>query len=292
MGKIDNMVARALAIANDNSHGYSQANRWGPDYDCSSMMYECAHHAGYNIGRGPDATRYTGTMKRDFMNAGFTAIPFNQVGLGGLKRGDILLNEVHHTEMALGNGQFVGAHSNWDGYQGDSSGREINVAPAYNYPWDYVLRPPAEVAPAPKPKEDDDLKQVVNTGGPVYRLYNPAGWHLLTLSKNEVAQCLKHGWKDEGVAFTAPKGGTRAVYRFYNPGTSDHFYTTDFKEAQKCQKNGWRYEGVPFFGNEIGTCVYRLYNPALRQHHYTTSVKERETCKKNGWNDEGVGWYV
>ena len=38
MGIINNAVTRALEIAADDSHGYDQANRWGPDYDCSSLV--------------------------------------------------------------------------------------------------------------------------------------------------------------------------------------------------------------------------------------------------------------
>ena len=38
MGVIDNAVTRALEIAADDSHGYDQANRWGADYDCSSLV--------------------------------------------------------------------------------------------------------------------------------------------------------------------------------------------------------------------------------------------------------------
>ena len=33
MGIIDNAVTRALEIAADDSHGYDQSQRWGPDYD-------------------------------------------------------------------------------------------------------------------------------------------------------------------------------------------------------------------------------------------------------------------
>lgn len=59
--------------------GYDQWNRWDfPEYgdteyagecDCSSLMYHCAVEAGFNL--PTSGTRYTGTMKRDFINAGF-----------------------------------------------------------------------------------------------------------------------------------------------------------------------------------------------------------------------------
>lgn len=278
--KIEKMVQCAIDIANDNTHGYSQADRWDVDYDCSSMMYICAHEAGYNIGIGRNATRYTGTMKRDFTKAGFTAIPFSQVGLSGLKRGDILLNEVHHTEMCIGNGQFVGAHSNWDGRSGDSSGAEISIGAAYDYPWDYVLRPPVEK----ETREGSDLQKVNNQGGKVYRLAKGTN-HMWTLSTSERDGLIKKGWKDEGVAWTAPKGGVVPVYRLAK--NTDHLFTTSFGEAKQAQSNGWVYEGVPWFGNEKGKPVYRLCKDV---HHYTTSENEAKTLVKRGWKNEGVAW--
>lgn len=35
---VESAISWAIAIANDNSHGYSQSSRWGPDYDCSSFV--------------------------------------------------------------------------------------------------------------------------------------------------------------------------------------------------------------------------------------------------------------
>ena len=40
MGVIDTAVNFMLQIANDDSHGYSQDDRWGPDYDCSSLVIQ------------------------------------------------------------------------------------------------------------------------------------------------------------------------------------------------------------------------------------------------------------
>ena len=149
--RIEKMCRTAEQIAADDSHGYSQAYRWpcqGEDFDCSSLLYHCAFHAGFNVTVGPSGTHYTGSMLDDFKRAGFTALPFSSVGLKGLKRGDILLNEKNHTELCIGNGKFVGAHASETGgiygKMGDQTGREINVCNAYNYPWDYVLRPPAQ----------------------------------------------------------------------------------------------------------------------------------------------------
>ena len=39
VSKIENAVARAEAIALDDSHGYDQVDRWGkPNYDCSGLV--------------------------------------------------------------------------------------------------------------------------------------------------------------------------------------------------------------------------------------------------------------
>ncbi len=31
-------AAFAVSVAKDDSHGYDQGRRWGPDYDCSSLV--------------------------------------------------------------------------------------------------------------------------------------------------------------------------------------------------------------------------------------------------------------
>lgn len=148
MGKIQKMVDIAVKIANDDSHGYSQVRRWpsqGTDFDCSSLMYYCAHQAGYNV----PLSGYTGTMLHDFTAAGFTALRFDGV-LSDLDPGDIMLHEQNHTEMYIGGGKFVGAHQSEygtaDGKPGDQTGGEISIVSAYvpSYGWDYVLVPPRE----------------------------------------------------------------------------------------------------------------------------------------------------
>ena len=89
--KVETAISWAVAIANDNSHGYSQSVRWGPHYDCSSFVYSAFYQAGFSLpGSG---TRYTQTMVNDFTKAGFTWIPWSQIGsMSNLQRGDILLN--------------------------------------------------------------------------------------------------------------------------------------------------------------------------------------------------------
>ena len=135
---VERAISWAVAIANDNSHGYSQQSRWGPDYDCSSLVIAAFKYAGVDTG----TANYTGNMRSQFTAHGFQWIPWSSIGgTSNLQRGDILLNEKTHTEIYLGNNQNVGAHSN-RGYPqtGDQIGTEISVSGYYNHPWDGVLR--------------------------------------------------------------------------------------------------------------------------------------------------------
>ena len=95
LSRKDKFVQEMEHFADDDSHGYSQkppSGRWGPDYDCSSLIYEAADNAGYSVGTGSDKVRFTGTMLKDFEKAGFQILPFANVGISDLKIGDILLN--------------------------------------------------------------------------------------------------------------------------------------------------------------------------------------------------------
>ncbi len=130
----------ALETAKDDTHGYSQANRWGPDYDCSSFIISAYEQAGLKLKEA--GASYTGNMKTAFLRCGFTAFP--NLPVNSLIPGDVLLNEQNHTVMYIGNGKVVAARSS-DGFplSGDQSGREICVQDYYDWPdggWDCVLR--------------------------------------------------------------------------------------------------------------------------------------------------------
>lgn len=142
MSVIETAVTRALEIAADDSHGYDQTNRWGPDYDCSSLVISAFKKAGV-----PLSCTYTGNMRGDMLRHGFEDMT-GSVDLttgAGLERGDVLLNHVHHTALYIGGGQLVQASINeygtvTGGQTGDQTGREIYTRGYYNYPWDCVLR--------------------------------------------------------------------------------------------------------------------------------------------------------
>ena len=105
-------TARMEAWAADDSHGYDQADRWGPDYDCSSAVIAAWELAGVPV-KSNGAT-YTGNMRGVFLRCGFEDVT-GSVDLAtgaGLQRGDVLLNIRHHTAMYCGNGMEVEASIN------------------------------------------------------------------------------------------------------------------------------------------------------------------------------------
>ena len=130
------------AMAADDSHGYDQTCRWGPDYDCSSLVISAYKKAGV-----PLTCTYTGNMKADMLSHGFKNVT-SKISLAsgsGLIRGDVLLHEVQHTAMYVGGGKIVHAAGNeygkaTGGKTGDQTGREICKAAYYNMPWQVVLR--------------------------------------------------------------------------------------------------------------------------------------------------------
>lgn len=77
------------------------------------------------------------------------------------------------------------------------------------------------------------------------------------------------------------------MFRFYNPYTYEHLYTTDVKEAADLRSRGWNAEGIGWYSPVKDTPgvvkIYRLYNPYGDDHLYTTEVKEKDDCIKRGW---------
>ena len=167
----DAFVNEVKRRAGDDSYGYSQkppSGRWGPDYDCSSLVYDAANSAGYKVGSGGDKVRFTGTMLKDFEKAGFQILPFANVGISDLKIGDILLNLALHAEVYVGDGKTVGANSSEDGgyvgEAGDQTGHEIDEHPVLTFDkgWDWVLRPPDDSTDNAEYDEEGDISMPMN----------------------------------------------------------------------------------------------------------------------------------
>lgn len=143
MGRIERYVKWALDIAADDRHGYSQAVRWSPDYDCSSFVISALEAAGLPM-RAYGAT-YTGNMTSALKACGFYRVKNVDLSSGaGLVRGDILLNPATHTEIYIGDGRTVGAHGSETGGKygkaGDQTGNEISVQKYRNKNYTEVWR--------------------------------------------------------------------------------------------------------------------------------------------------------
>lgn len=143
-------VQLAVQIANDPAHGYNQKARYGPDYDCSSLVSYCLQQAGFNI--DPHGTA-TINMAPKLSALGFTNV-INEINRDtgeGLQYGDILLTVTkHHVEFSLGylpDNQIVEAvHDEHGGkggsntQPGDQTGDEIRIRRFYRYQWEYCFR--------------------------------------------------------------------------------------------------------------------------------------------------------
>ena len=107
------------------------------------------------------------------------------------------------------------------------------------------------------------------------------------------------GYKYEGIAYQSFEMQATALYRFYNPRTTAHFWTADSNEAQNVIKNsignydlpnaigkdplldgwGYKYEGLsykvltmPQYG--MDTAVYRFFQPTKGAHFYSSNLEE------------------
>jgi hypothetical protein len=142
---------------------------------------------------------------------------------------------------------------------------------------------------------------------PVYRFYNAQSrGHFFTTSTAERDTVLANqqwGYTAEGVGFrssTSPGANLLPVYRFYNPISKGHFFTTDEAEKNNVLANPqWQYtfEGVGFYtygaSASLGSDVYRFYNPISRGHFFTISDAEKNNVLANPqwqYTFEGVGF--
>lgn len=130
----------AMDIANDDSHGYSQCARTGPDYDCSSLVYYSLLNSGYSSEQLGGYAFTTYGMDTVLAGIGFTKHPYNE---GELKAGDILWRS-SHTGIYAGDGKVVQASSSREGngicgQTGDQTGTEIWISDNNNN-WTHYFR--------------------------------------------------------------------------------------------------------------------------------------------------------
>ena len=132
-------VELGIQIAKDDTHGYSQINRYSPDYDCSSFIAHCLAEAGFKISK----LSTTRNIREQLLKDNWVELPINSER----KAGDIFLNEAYHVIMCIDSNRCVYASCDECGgiegrQKGDQTGNEIKIANFYvpSYGWDYHLR--------------------------------------------------------------------------------------------------------------------------------------------------------
>lgn len=288
-------------LCSHSTHGYSQINRQGVgtgadifetvrlsdgstvtvaqgDRDCSSAAIECYAALGVDCG----GASYTGNMRKCMTETGnFRWI----TNLSQRRRGDILLNEAHHTAVYLGDGRLgqfsISERGTTHGTRGDQTGYESNVKAYYDYPWDGILR---YCGPAREGGETVADKVEVVEGG-VYRLYDhKADRHVFTASHDEAEALARVGWAYEGSKFR--QGAGDPVYRLYNPYDGGHVWTMDATEVGTLVIAGWSFEGGCFRAG-ASRDLHRLYS-AESGDHILCLTDEAASLSASGWTDEGV----
>lgn len=152
--RIEAVLAWALEIAADDSHGYSQRDRFGPNYDCTSFVSTALMEGGFAL----EDCLSTGGMLRELPELGFAVY---RTGETEPQRGDLLIQLGSHAELCMGDGACVAAHQSYDRWSGDSTGHEIEYrSPEGDYgcsfckyrQYNYILRyEGAEEAQTPVP---------------------------------------------------------------------------------------------------------------------------------------------
>lgn len=134
---IEKAVRDAVKIAEDNTHGYDQQHRYGPDYDCSSLIGAVLNANGFQVSK----FSWTGNLHSQLIDCGFAPCK------APWQPGDIHLTPGRHVCMSVDANRIVHARSNElgkaaGGRTGDQTGHEIEVSDYYepSYGWYYHLR--------------------------------------------------------------------------------------------------------------------------------------------------------
>ena len=137
-------VSWLIGIAEEDQYGYSQINRDSLiDFDSSSLIYYGLLNSGFNTNELGDETFTTANERDVLKKLGFREMEI--LDMNQLQMGDILWRE-GHTDVYIGKGMTVGAHSASDGSVddgvfGDQNGNEISIVSIVpgDY-WQYAYR--------------------------------------------------------------------------------------------------------------------------------------------------------
>ena len=141
---IEAMISWATSTADDQSHGYSQDNRTGPDYDCSSFVSYALDAGGFKVieangGYPCDADSIWNALSS---LGGWERYNYSDVN-SNILRGDILIRAGSHAAIAIDSNKTVeasGVNSGQGSPETGDQGREIDYYSVEGRSWDYVLR--------------------------------------------------------------------------------------------------------------------------------------------------------
>lgn len=191
-GSIEKLIERMIYWCTEVSLGYDQSNRWdirdGGETDCSALVIHCLQEAGFATG----AASYTGNMRSALIANGWAVVANN----GSPQTGDILLNDVNHVAVYIGNGKLAQASGDENGQisggqAGDQTGRETNINSYYNYPWDCYLRWQGENEPNMEELKDMLKLFKINTGYKSLQLVNTDTLKYFAMNADESARMRK-----------------------------------------------------------------------------------------------------
>jgi hypothetical protein len=130
----------------------------------------------------------------------------------------------------------------------------------------------------------------------------------MDIDRDTVGDRVNIGSSTLAVNYTAPGGGGGAqpdvaVFRFWSPVKSGHFYTVSEQEKNMLIRDFphvWTYEGVAYhtFSTAADAAlkpVYRFWSGELGVHFYTISEQEKETVIRDYgyvWAYEGIAFYA
>lgn len=256
--KVDAYMQWATSVADDNTIGYSMDHRQlDPDLDCSSFVYYALKY-GARFDMPVNRAFVTGTMEDALQKLGFEKHEYT--GEQGLQPGDILLDPAKngHTEIYMGDGKSIGAHSNRGNWQsGDQDGTEVNEdamwTGAKEY-WRYVPETPAHeytiedlkgltATVNGQPLESFNYKttdyEISEPGATISMSGLPEGWKMTTRQDAEHNAAI--------ITVTSPDGSVTVDYTFtYKPTPVEPSYSIDDLKGLQVTVNGQPLDGFDY----------------------------------------------
>ena len=203
-------------------------------------------------------------------------------------------------------------------YDEETGSLFVDGEPLVNLGSDLLLSPDdVTVASVDPDTPPITLSRIDSNETTVYRFFDPtSGGHLYTVDENErnFVQENLDNYVYEGETYEAVEPlaiaqsltdtGTEVeseeVYRFFNPTTGVHLYTTNEIEKDNIIENldNFVFEGVKFYAYETevegSMPIYRFYEPSLGVHFYTPDENEKNSVEENldNYNYEGIAYYA